>query len=164
MHSEITPWGSWEVLSEEPGYKVKRLIINPGQQTSYQYHLHRTEYWVTVIGNGECCINEQDHMLSAEGLPIVIPYHCRHEIRNPSETPLVIIEIQYGTICEEEDIIRLDDIYGRVEDTDALQEFGNDESRGLVEGDPGLPGIGAPPEEVDMLTGDSDAIEEKSTI
>ena len=105
------PWGSYEVLLDEPTYKVKRITVNPGQRLSLQYHDHRDEHWTVVRGSGEITIGEKT-FLAAENTSYHIPRKVIHRASSES-VPLVFIEVQTGD-CREEDIFRIEDIYGRV--------------------------------------------------
>ena len=105
------PWGTYEVLLDEPNYKVKRIVINPEQKFSLQYHEHRSEYWTVVSGSGIIEVDHEPH----EAVPSTfwyIPCKATHRA-SAGVDGLVFIETQIGD-CREEDIIRLDDIYGRV--------------------------------------------------
>ena len=106
------PWGSFEILEEKPNYVVKRLIINPGGILSLQSHLHRSEHWVTVGGVAEVTIDKKITILEPNN-NIFIPKGSVHRISNKGSLTLVMIEIWYGEILDEEDIIRYDDIYNR---------------------------------------------------
>lgn len=109
---ESRPWGSFEVLLDEPQYKVKRIIVNPGHQLSYQYHHQRAEHWTIVVGDAEVLLDDVTHTLAA-GEHIYIPLRAKHRVKNPGGTPMVFIEVQTGTYFGEDDIVRLDDHYGR---------------------------------------------------
>ena len=105
------PWGFWELLAMGPRYKVKRLVVQPGQRLSLQYHHHRSEHWVVV--QGEALVQRDGEILYLQpGEGCFIPIRGVHRITNPGTEPLVIIEIQYGQ-CDESDIVRLEDDYGR---------------------------------------------------
>ena len=106
------PWGTYEVLIDEPTYKVKRIIILPNQQLSLQYHNYRTEHWTVVSGSGVIRIGD-DEKEATVGSRWVIPIKQLHRAKAADEH-LVFIETQLGD-CLEDDIIRLEDQYGRVE-------------------------------------------------
>lgn len=110
---ENRPWGSYEVLLDDPIVKVKRIIVNPKQQLSYQYHQHRSENWTIVSGVAEVVLDDVVHVLHPSE-HIFIPQGAKHRIRNPFDEPVVFIEVQTGTYFGEDDIIRLSDDYGRV--------------------------------------------------
>lgn len=108
------PWGSWEVLSEGPGYKVKKLIVDPKQNLSKQLHHHREEFWVVIEGKGEV-IFQTDAMREAAHWPLragdrfFVSKKEVHQLINTSPTEkLIIIEVQRGEILSEDDIERLD--------------------------------------------------------
>ncbi len=109
---QTTPWGRWEVLREELKFKVKRIEIKPGYRLSYQKHLRRKEHWVVVMGNALVTLDGKDYELK-EGMSINIPRNSAHRIGNPGDEPLVFIEVQQGDYFGEDDIIRLEDDYGR---------------------------------------------------
>ena len=106
------PWGTYEVLLDEPDYKVKRIIVNPNQQFSLQYHDHREEHWAVVGGSGNILVGE---MLEESfiGSFWVIPRKTLHRA-TAGPDGLIFIETQVGE-CYEEDIVRLEDDYGRLE-------------------------------------------------
>jgi mannose-6-phosphate isomerase-like protein (cupin superfamily) len=110
--SAAPPWGKWEVLLDEPGYKVKRIIVLPGKRLSYQKHFKRKEHWILVEGEALVTLDGKDIPLMA-GDSIDIPLASAHRIANPGKTPLVFIEIQSGHYFGEDDIVRLQDDYGR---------------------------------------------------
>lgn len=104
------PWGYYRVLHEAPGIKVKELTVNPGQSLSMQRHQHRAEYWLVAKGRAKVNLigvtgrtGYQDLELHDE---VDIPVGDWHQLCNPHDTPLQIVEIQYGERCDEEDIER----------------------------------------------------------
>ena len=111
--SATRPWGSWEVLATGEGYTLKRIVVNPGQRLSLQYHRFRAEHWTVVQGVAEAQINDKLLALTA-GESVYVPLGAHHRLRNISDTPLVMIEVQTGTYLDEGDIIRLKDDYARV--------------------------------------------------
>lgn len=110
------PWGSWLVLAMQPGYKVKKLKVNPGQSLSKQYHTHRDEYWVVLEGEGKVVLDDCNVSPGCEpievalyrGFSLKVPKQVIHKLTNTGDVPLVIIETQVGEITEEGDIVRLD--------------------------------------------------------
>lgn len=106
------PWGRWEVLLEEPTYKVKRVTVLPAKRLSYQKHSNRNEHWSVISGSAQVTIDGKDTLLEA-GQAIDIPREAAHRVSNPGLIPLVFIEIQRGSYLGEDDIIRLEDDYGR---------------------------------------------------
>ncbi len=105
------PWGTWELLTMGPTYKVKRLCILPNQRLSLQYHEGRSEHWVLVQGKAQVQCNDDITVLEPDG-HFYVPRKGIHRITNIGDTPLVIIEVQVGT-CDENDITRIEDDYGR---------------------------------------------------
>lgn len=101
------PWGSWYVLERGDGYKVKKLSILPGQSISLQYHNLRSESWIIISGEGLLKINEIMYNVVSGDMHKI---HVRdiHKVTNTSkDTPLVILELQQGPTCSEDDIVRL---------------------------------------------------------
>lgn len=106
------PWGHYENILEEQFYKVKRLVVNPNQQLSLQYHHHRTEHWTVVDGSGKVTI--EDHVYDA-GIRSSFRIGVRQTHRlSAGENGITIIEVQLGSNCSEDDIVRLKDDYQRV--------------------------------------------------
>lgn len=106
------PWGSFTVLDEGHGYKVKRIEVLPGKRLSYQKHARRAEHWMLVAGRATVTLDEREILLRA-GETIDIPVGARHRIENPDAQDLVFIEIQRGDYLGEDDIVRLEDDFGR---------------------------------------------------
>lgn len=106
------PWGSYETLAMGSRFQVKRITVNPGAQLSLQMHYHRAEHWIVVSGTAEIT-NGDISRLYTENQSTDIPLGTIHRLKNPGTIPLVIIEIQSGSYLGEDDIVRLDDIYGR---------------------------------------------------
>ena len=109
---EHRPWGSFENLLDEDYCKVKRIIVKPGQRLSYQYHHKRTEYWVVVQGKATVTLDHQVGVFD-EGEVVIIPVGTKHRVENKDEEDLIFIETQTGTYFGEDDIVRLEDDYGR---------------------------------------------------
>jgi len=110
--TETRPWGRWTVLGEGDGYKVKRLEVNPGHRLSLQFHHRRSEHWIVVSGTARVVIGERIEYVQAQESTFV-PAGTSHRIENPGPLPLIIIEIQSGPYLGEDDIVRLQDDYGR---------------------------------------------------
>ena len=114
-YKEERPWGSFENLLDEDYCKVKRIIVKPGQRLSYQYHKNRNECWVIV--QGEATITHDDFLLVAKTTPesniVNIPAGTKHRVENKGEDDLIFIETQTGTYFGEDDIVRIEDDYGR---------------------------------------------------
>ncbi len=108
------PWGRWEVLLDEGSYKVKRITVLPGKRLSYQKHFKREEHWIVVKGNALVTLDGKDILLKS-GQAVDIPRKAAHRIANKGESLLVFIEVQRGSYFGEDDIIRLEDDYGRTE-------------------------------------------------
>jgi mannose-6-phosphate isomerase-like protein (cupin superfamily) len=106
------PWGYYQVLSDAPDHKVKRIVVAPGGQLSLQRHKLRSEHWYAIAGAGSALIDGRDCPLIA-GCAVDIPQGATHRLKNNSDTDLVIIEVQTGTYFGEDDIERLEDKYGR---------------------------------------------------
>jgi mannose-1-phosphate guanylyltransferase/mannose-6-phosphate isomerase len=107
------PWGSYEVLTELPGYKVKHIVVKPGESLSLQRHKRRSEHWVVVRGQADVVVAERSYLLSA-GESIDIPVATLHQLSNQSDENIELIEVQLGAYLGEDDIERLHDRYGRV--------------------------------------------------
>jgi mannose-6-phosphate isomerase len=111
------PWGNYTVLDDDaPDHKVKRMVVHPGKRLSYQRHSKRAEHWFIVAGTALVTLDGVDVTLHA-GESIDIPLEGAHRIGNPvADGPdLVFIEVQRGTYFGEDDIVRLEDDFGRVE-------------------------------------------------
>ena len=106
------PWGRYEVILEDSGYKVKRITVEPGGRLSLQSHNHRSEHWVVVSGIAKITINETVQRLEA-GKLAYIPLGSKHRLENEEKKPMALIEVQFGDYLGEDDIKRYEDIYGR---------------------------------------------------
>ena len=107
------PWGNFSTIEEESKWKVKKLEINSGARISLQLHKHRSEHWVVVSGIATVEIDGTVSVIK-ENESIYVPKKCKHRLSNLSKDPLIIIEIQSGAYLGEDDIVRFDDIYGRI--------------------------------------------------
>jgi len=107
------PWGSFEVLSESSGHKVKRIVVEPGGCLSLQLHHMRSEHWFIVAGKGVAIVDGKKKSLRA-GSSIDIPKEAKHRVQNSSNENIIIIEVQTGEYCGDDDIERFEDKYGRV--------------------------------------------------
>ena len=114
MTSEIgeRPWGTYEVLTEADGYKVKRITVMPGGRLSLQSHQNRAEHWVVVIGTATVTVGKTVQKVSVNE-HVHISLNTKHRLENDTSKPVVLIEVQSGTYLGEDDIIRYEDIYGR---------------------------------------------------
>lgn len=106
------PWGSYTVLDEGTDYKVKRLEVLPEKRLSYQKHARRTEHWFVVRGTAKVTLNGEEFLVKA-GESIDIPVGTAHRVENPEKDLLVFIETQTGDYFGEDDIVRLEDDFGR---------------------------------------------------
>ena len=106
------PWGSFEVLAEGDGYKVKRIEVKPGHRLSLQMHEGRSEHWVVVVGEAFVTVGEHEMRLRANE-EVLIPTRTKHRVANAGEAELVFIEVQCGSYLGEDDITRFEDDYNR---------------------------------------------------
>jgi len=107
------PWGTYTVLEEGPGFKIKRIEVKPGASLSLQVHRHRSEHWVVVSGTATVGDGERE-LLVRTNESTYIAAGCKHRLGNATSEPLVMIEVQSGAYLGEDDIVRFDDRYGRV--------------------------------------------------
>ncbi|WP_254067813.1 mannose-1-phosphate guanylyltransferase/mannose-6-phosphate isomerase [Burkholderia sp. L27(2015)] len=107
------PWGTYTVLGEGDGFKIKRIEVKPGASLSLQMHRHRSEHWVVVSGQAKV-INGTREILIGTNESTYIPAGHKHRLTNLGTTPCVMIEVQSGDYVGEDDIVRFEDIYGRV--------------------------------------------------
>lgn len=106
------PWGSYETVDQAERFKVKRITVNPGAALSLQKHLHRAEHWIVVRGTARITVEDREVLLH-EDQSTYIPVGSFHRLENPADVPLELIEVQTGSYLGEDDIIRVDDRYGR---------------------------------------------------
>jgi mannose-6-phosphate isomerase len=106
------PWGTFTVLDEGDGYKVKRIEVLAGKRLSYQKHAQRAEHWVVVQGTAKVTLDENEILVEA-GNAIDIPVGAAHRVENPGEQTLIFVEVQRGNYLGEDDIVRLQDDFGR---------------------------------------------------
>jgi mannose-1-phosphate guanylyltransferase/mannose-6-phosphate isomerase len=106
------PWGSYENIDHGQRFQVKRIIVNPGSVLSMQMHHHRAEHWVVVRGTAKITQGDKEFILS-EDQSTYIPLGTVHRLENPGKIPLELIEVQTGSYLGEDDILRLEDRYGR---------------------------------------------------
>lgn len=110
--SDERPWGTYLVLDDEPDHKVKRITVWTGQRLSYQRHEHRSEHWFVVSGGGVVVLDGVEKNVGP-GVALDVPRGSAHRISNTSDGDLVFIEVQHGDYFGEDDIVRLEDDYGR---------------------------------------------------
>jgi len=110
---EKRPWGCFAVIEEKDAYKIKRIEVLPGKRLSYQKHEKRSEHWMIVQGQAVVTLEGKEIPLNP-GQAVDIPQEAAHRIFNPGEDLLVFIEIQTGEYFGEDDIIRLEDDFGRL--------------------------------------------------
>jgi mannose-1-phosphate guanylyltransferase len=108
----IRPWGTYTVLEEGVGFKMKRIEVNPGSRLSLQMHHHRSEHWVVVKGQATV-INGHQTIVINENESTYIPAGHQHRLENKTYEDLIIIEVQCGSYLGEDDIVRFEDSYGR---------------------------------------------------
>jgi mannose-6-phosphate isomerase len=106
------PWGSFTVIDEGEEYKVKRIEVLPGKRLSYQKHAHRAEHWMIVQGSAKVTLDGEEIILNS-GEVVDIPVGSAHRIENPGQVKVIFIEIQRGSYLGEDDIVRLQDDFGR---------------------------------------------------
>ncbi len=108
------PWGNYTVLSDDaPDHKVKRIVVHPGKRLSLQYHAKRAEHWFIVSGTAQVTLDGTVTEVKP-GQAVDIPLQAAHRVANYGDTDVVLIEVQHGTYFGEDDIVRLEDDYGRV--------------------------------------------------
>ena len=113
VHTTIhRPWGSYSILLKSDNYVIKRLFVLPHHRISLQYHNYRSEHWVVINGFAEVTKNTEKFILK-KGESTFVPAKELHRLANPNDKPLEVLEVQYGTILTEEDIVRYDDDYQR---------------------------------------------------
>jgi mannose-6-phosphate isomerase len=112
MYSETRPWGSFHVLDEQPGFKVKRIVVEPQGRLSLQSHKHRSEHWTVVNGTATVTVGDRVTAMT-RGQSVDIPLGAKHRLENLHDGLVEIIEVQFGDYLGEDDIVRYDDIYAR---------------------------------------------------
>ncbi|HLO88123.1 MAG TPA: cupin domain-containing protein [Nostocaceae cyanobacterium] len=112
--TELRPWGSFTVLEEGRGYKIKRIEVKPGHRLSLQMHHHRSEHWIVVSGTAKVTCGDREILLS-NNQSTYVPQCTSHRLENPGVIPLILIEVQNGEYLGEDDIIRFQDDYARTD-------------------------------------------------
>ncbi|NNE21293.1 MAG: phosphomannose isomerase type II C-terminal cupin domain [Rhizobiales bacterium] len=107
------PWGSFESIINGNGYQVKRIVVSAGKKLSLQYHHHRSEHWTVVTGTAHVTLND-DVLILQPDESIYIPLGAVHRIDNQGDDDIVLIEVQCGDYLGEDDIVRIEDDFGRV--------------------------------------------------
>ena len=121
--TEKRPWGKFEILLEAENTKVKRITVKPGGILSYQYHYKRSEHWVVIEGTATVIINGLRKTVEA-GDSIYLPVGVKHRVSNEKVFGnLVFIEIQTGSYFGEDDIVRIEDKYNRIDLNDEVNKF-----------------------------------------
>lgn len=106
------PWGSYTICGEGENYKIKKVVVNPKEKLSLQFHNHRSEHWVVVKGEAKVIIGKKQFFLK-KGESTFVPQKTKHRLENPTKKILEIIEVQNGDYLGEDDIVRFDDKYKR---------------------------------------------------
>ena len=112
LETDQRPWGSYTVLDDGGTHKVKRIVVLPGKRLSYQRHGRRSEHWFIVQGHALVTLDGVQTEVGA-GHAVDIPVGTDHRIENPGTTDVVFVEVQHGEYFGEDDIVRLEDDYGR---------------------------------------------------
>ena len=110
--ADVRPWGTWEVLDCGENFCVKKIKVIPGGKLSLQLHHHRDEHWIIVEGQAIVTLGDEKLVKNANDA-IFIPLETKHRIQNDSDADVVFIEVQAGDSLDENDIVRLEDVYGR---------------------------------------------------
>ena len=113
LHREVyRPWGKYDSIDNGARYQVKRITVKPGEKLSIQMHHHRAEHWIVVSGTANVTIDDEAALIT-ENESVYIPIGSVHSLENPGKIPLELIEVQSGAYLGEDDIVRLEDRYGR---------------------------------------------------
>lgn len=114
LESDQRPWGSYTVLDDEATFKVKRIEVLPGKRLSYQRHARRSEHWFIVHGRAVVTLDGATREVGP-GDAVDVPVGTDHRIENASDALVVFVEVQHGEYFGEDDIVRLEDDYGRTD-------------------------------------------------
>lgn len=106
------PWGTYKTLDIGEGYQVKIITVNPGGRLSLQKHFKRSEHWTVIKGNPKITVGNTIKTYAVNDA-VYIPVETAHRLENPTNEAVAIIEVQIGSYLGEDDIVRLDDVYGR---------------------------------------------------
>jgi mannose-6-phosphate isomerase len=112
--TEERPWGTFTVLDQDERCKVKRILVRPGKRLSRQRHWRRSEHWFIGQGSGVVVLDGTRTEVATGGV-VDIPVGCSHRIENPTSEDVVFVEVQRGDYFGEDDVVRLDDDFGRVD-------------------------------------------------
>lgn len=113
-HREVfRPWGKYDSIVNDARYKVKRITVKPGEKLSVQMHHHRSEHWIVVTGTAKVMVNNEEKLIT-ENQSVYIPLGAVHYLENPGKINLELIEVQVGAYLDEDDIVRFEDRYGRL--------------------------------------------------
>jgi len=116
VHREVyRPWGKYDAIDHGSRHQVKRITVKSGESLSLQRHHHRAEHWIVVSGTAKVTLGERQFLLT-ENQSTFIPLGELHRLENPGKVPLELIEVQSGSYLAEDDIVREQDHYGRMED------------------------------------------------
>jgi len=121
--TEDRPWGSFTVLDDDGTHKVKRIVVLPGKRLSYQRHARRSEHWFIVRGSALVTLDGEDRSVGP-GDAVDVPVGTAHRIENPGPAEVVFVEVQHGEYFGEDDIVRLEDDYGRADGTPPIASAG----------------------------------------
>ena len=116
MDTSQRPWGAYTVIHTADDHQVKTITVAPGRRLSYQTHARRSEHWYVVSGAGVVTLNGADVVVEA-GSSVDVPVGAPHRVANTGDVPLQFIEVQRGDYFGEDDIVRLDDDFGRTDAT-----------------------------------------------
>ncbi|TOG57225.1 cupin domain-containing protein, partial [Vibrio parahaemolyticus] len=115
LHREVyRPWGKYDSIDSGNRDHVKRITVNPGEKLSIQMHHHRSEHWIVVSGTAKVTNGEKTFLVT-EDQSTYIPLGTVHALENPGKIPLEMIEVQTGSYLGEDDIVRFEDRYGRLD-------------------------------------------------
>lgn len=112
MKKEIRPWGYWQMLYQGEGFWIKKITVNPIEALSLQTHSHRSEKWIVLNGSADVLVAGKRYILN-KAETIFIPRLAEHRLMNNTQKPLEVLEIAYGNNLSENDIVRIEDNYGR---------------------------------------------------
>ena len=114
LHTKVhRPWGTYETLIDDNGYKIKRIVVKPGKRLSLQKHFHRNEHWIVVSGTAKVTVGKEEYLVRPNE-STYIKMGEEHRLENPGKIPVVLIEAQVGEYTGEDDIIRLQDDFERI--------------------------------------------------